>query len=87
MDEEILINPYSLTMDIDDGTSVIRFTIYVYDDDLDASDVIDYTPTTDSTAYSHLVYAPFTGSWSYDGDDDGLDEIDCELEYNISVTS
>jgi hypothetical protein len=87
VDTERIVNPYSLTVDINDGTPVLRFVISVYDDDIDTSDVIDYTPTTSGTAYSHLVLSPFTGSWSYDGDDDGLSEIDCELEYSISVTT
>ena len=87
VDTERVTNPFSLTVDILDGTPEIKFSILVYDDDIDASDVIDYTPTTAGTAYAHLVTSPFTGSWSYDGDDDGLSEIDCELEYSISVTA
>ncbi len=87
VDTERVVNPYSLTVDINDGTPGIRFVIYVYDDDLDASDVIDYTPSTGGTAYIIPVQSPFIGAWSYDGDDDGLGEIDCELEYSISVVT
>lgn len=85
VDTERLVDPYGLVINVNDGTPAVRFVIYVYDDDLDTSDVIDYTPSTAGTAYSHLVEAPFASSWSYDGDDDGLSEIDCELEYSISV--
>jgi hypothetical protein len=87
VDTERVTNPFSLTVDIADGTPAVKFSILVYDDDIDASDVIDYTPSTAGTSYSQVVTSPFTGSWSYDGDDDGLSEIDCELEYSISVTA
>lgn len=84
-DTETLDHPYYIIIDAPDDLSVLRFEIYVYDSDLDGSQIIDYNPTAGYTGYIHTVYAPFSGSWDYDGSDDLLDEIDCELRYSISV--
>lgn len=84
-DDETLNNPYHVTIDAPDSLKVLRFQIQVFDSDLDGSEIIDYNPSAGYTGYTHTVHAPFCGSWDYDGSDDLLDEIDCELRYSISV--
>ncbi len=86
-DSEILSHPYSVTIDIPDGLQSLKFTTRVYDSDIGGSQVIDYNPVAGYTSYLHTVYPPYAASWVYDGSDDMADEIDCELEYSISVTS
>lgn len=87
-DDIIIYYPYSVEIDIEDGQQSIRFLIMVYDDDDFGSDqIIDYYPTS-SYWYTHTVYAPYSESWSYDGSDDGTtDQMDCELDYSISIVS
>jgi hypothetical protein len=86
-DTELLSSPYSIVIDIADSTSAFRFSITVYDSDLDGDQVIDYNPESGYTGYIHTIYSPFSGSWSYNGSDDGLSEIDCMLDYSVSVTA
>jgi len=86
-DTELLTNPYSVTVDLADGTAAFRFSITVYDSDLEGDYVIDYSPSPSYTGYTMTVYSPYDQSWSYNGSDDGLSEIDCILDYSISVTS
>jgi hypothetical protein len=86
-DEELLSSPYSVTIDIPDGTSAIKFTITVYDSDIEGNEVIDYSPEAGYTGYIHTVSSPYNDSWSYNGSDDGLGETDCILDYSISVTA
>lgn len=85
-DTELLTSPYSVVVDIPDGTSIIKFAIQVYDSDVGSSEVIDYCPEGGSSYYLHTETAPFNGAWSFNGSDDGLSEIDCILNYSLSVT-
>lgn len=87
VDTELLTSPYSVTVDLTDGTAAFRFWISVYDSDLEGDYVIDYAPSSSGTSVSHAVFPPFAGSWSYNGSDDGLSETDCILDYSLSVTS
>jgi len=87
LDTELLTSPYSVVVDIPDGTPVIKFAIVVYDSDVGGYEVIDYCPAGGSNYIIHTVPAPFNVAWSFNGSDDGLSEIDCILNYSISVTS
>lgn len=87
-DTQTLNSPYSVVVDIPDNSDALKFNIQVYDDDVGGYQSVDYCPESSGTWYSHTVSAPFNGSWSYDGSDDGVGgEIDCVLSYSISVTS
>lgn len=85
-DTELLTAPYSVTVDLADDTDVIKFSIIVYDSDLEGDYIIDYCPSSAGTYYIHTVPAPFSEDWSYNGSDDGLSETDCILDYSLSVT-
>ncbi|MBC7108394.1 MAG: hypothetical protein H5T41_06370 [Methanomassiliicoccales archaeon] len=84
-DTETLDHPYSIIIDAPDNLRAMKFEILVYDSDVGGYEVIDYNPNPGYTGFVHSISAPFTGSWDYDGSDDLLDEIDCELRYSISV--
>jgi hypothetical protein len=85
-DTELLTLPYSVVVDVPDGTPIIKFAIQVYDSDVGGYEVIDYCPEG-GNYYVHTVPAPFNGAWSFNGSDDGLSEIDCILNYSISATA
>jgi hypothetical protein len=85
-DSETLYNPFFLVVDVPDGQQNFKFLIKVYDSDWDGDDPIDYTTSSSSYWYSHICSSPFDHSWSYDGDEDNVnDEIDCEITYSTSV--
>jgi len=87
-DDDTVTNPYSIIIDLNDDVASFKFAIKVYDDDVDADDTIDYCPSPSGTYYSMTVSAPYSQSWSYDGADDlQNNEIDCELNYSISIVS
>jgi len=87
-DDDTVTNPYSIIIDLNDDVASFKFAIKVYDDDVDADDTIDYCPSSSGTYYIMTVTAPYSQSWSYDGADDlQNNEIDCELNYSISVVS
>ncbi len=86
-DTELLTSPYFVVVDLPDNTAAFRFTIGVYDSDLEGDYVIDYSPSASGTAIVYTVYAPFAGTWSNNGSDDGLSETDCILDYSLSVAS
>lgn len=56
-------------------------------DDLDASDTVDYYSTSSGHWYYHTVNIPYSDSCSYDGSDDYGSEIDREQSYSISIVS
>lgn len=85
-DEYYLSSPFSVTIDIDDYTTAFSFSITVYDFGFENL-VIDYSPESAYTGYIHMIYPPFSGSWFYNGSDDGLTEVDCILRYSVSVTA
>jgi len=86
-DTQTLTSPYSIVVDVPDNCAAVKFSIQVYDDDLGSYQAIDYCPSPTGAYYIHTVPAPFSGSWSYNGSDDGINEIDCILDYSISVTA
>ncbi len=87
-DTQTLYSPYAVVVDIPDNSDALKFSIQVYDADTASYQVVDYCPESDGNYYIHTVYAPFSGSWSYDGSDDGVaSELDCVLSYSISVTT
>jgi len=88
-DTQTLNSPYAVVVDVPDNSQSLKFSIQVYDSDTGGSyQVMDYCPESDGNYYLHTVPAPFSGSWSYDGSDDGVaSELDCVLSYSISVTS
>jgi len=89
VDTQTLNSPYAVVIDVPDDSQSLKFSIQVYDSDTGGSyQVMDYCPESGGDYYIHTVPAPFSGSWSYDGSDDGVaSEIDCVLSYSISVTS
>ena len=87
-DDDTLTNPYSVTIDLADDITSFKFAIQVFDNDIDADDMIDYCPSSSGYYYIMTVNAPYSQSWSYDGADDLQNsEIDCELNYSISIVS
>jgi len=83
-----LSNPYFVIIDLPDDISSFKFKIEVFDDDYDADDPIDYCPSSAGYSYIMTAGAPYSQSWSYDGADDlQSNEIDCELNYSISIVS
>ncbi|MBC7107318.1 MAG: hypothetical protein H5T41_00765 [Methanomassiliicoccales archaeon] len=84
-DDEALDHRYYITIDVPDNHNVLKFEIEVFDRDLRESEIIDHNPEPGYTGFCHTVTAPFSDSWDYDGGDDLLDEIDCELRHSISV--
>lgn len=87
-DDELISNPYSITFDLPDYITSFKFSIEVWDSDLDGDDPIDYVPSSAGYSYTHTVLAPYSNSWTYDGSDDMQGgQIDCELSYSISVVS
>ena len=84
-----VLNPYFIIIDLPDDISFFKFNINVFDSDpFDADDPIDYCPSSAGYSYLMTAIAPYSNSWSHDGANDMLsNEIDCELDYSISIVS
>ena len=83
-----IIDPFYGDFNIQDDFDEFKFVIFVYDDDDDGDELLDYTPSPNGKAYLHTITKSDLGngkSWVYDGADDGLDEKDCKLEYSITL--
>lgn len=78
---------YSVTVDLPDDTTSIRFTITVYDMiDVNAGkiEIIDYWPQDGAKSAVHVVSLPCSLSWSSTGVGD-TDSPDCDLDYAIAT--
>jgi hypothetical protein len=87
-DTESLSSPYWVKFDYADNQipMPITFTIEVWESDLEGNYQMDYNPAAGGSFWTVQSSAwPFGSSWHYNGSDDGGYELDCELQFSVSV--
>lgn len=88
----LLVDFFSVTLNVDDRTEFVRFTIFVYDArNVTASNVTDYevidcSPLVDVDTVELVTKLPCRESLYSDGREDG-DTPDCSLEYSVATIS
>ena len=88
-DTSSVMSPYWIKIDYPDNQipGPVTFTIEIWDSDIGSSEMIDYNPAAGGSYWTVQTTAwPFGNSWCYNGSDDGGYEVDCELQFSVSVS-
>jgi hypothetical protein len=74
-------------LDIHDAMNVIRFSVEVRDEtSFGSSEKVDFNPDPYHYSMIHIIEAPFSCRWTYDGGSDGQEnERDCILSYALET--
>lgn len=88
-DVQTLVSPYAILIDFEEDTTppTLRFTIEVWESDLEGNYMMDFNPAAGGSYWTvQEVSWPYGQEWSYNGLDDGGSELDCALDFSITIT-